>query len=356
MVGIDTPVLLGAEETRITMRGWCNDRVRPEFVVIRIAGTALTASIKPAPHVDEQYPELKAVAYECDIDFAEIYRKPEARFSKDLFAVVVVIDCGSQQRGFEYAVSQEWVNHVFAGREVPHPKPPTPDHLMIRVSGSCDISFYPTGHIALGQIRDLLTDCGESIEKFKSILDFGCGCGRVILALHNEGIPASLYGSDIDKETIEWCQENFGCVAKFDWNETAPPTRYADNTFDLVYAISVFTHLPEDHQFAWLAELRRIIKPGGLLITTVHGPTTCGQLPQQVQAAVRQRGFLYIDQTQKDWPSYLGAKTDGLPDFYRLTYHTFEYVRSQWSDYFTIINIKEQGRNFMQDAVVCRKE
>jgi len=154
---------------------------------------------------------------------------------------------------------------------------------------------------------------------------------------------------------MAWCRANLSPVAQFDANPHLAPTRYADGAFDFIYALSVFTHLPEDHQFAWLAELRRILKPGGILITTVHGPTTCAALPPLVQKEVENRGFLYLDQTQPDWPSYPGATTDGLPEFYRLTYHTFDYVWKKWSNVFEILEVKDRGLNFMQDAVVCRK-
>jgi SAM-dependent methyltransferase len=356
MIALDHPLVLQASDTRIVLRGWCSDETLPQSVAILIAGIELPASIRPAPAVDAVFPALKAVAYTCPIDFAALFRAPQARYSKHVFAVTVWIQCGKEERGFEYAVPQEWVNRVFAGADlVPHAKPPTPAHLMVRVSGSSDMSLYPTGHLATRQMRGLLAGVGRRIEDFQSILDFGCGCGRVLLALHNEGVPARLHGSDVDQEGISWCAQSLGSVATFGANEGLPPTRYEAATFDLVYAISVFTHLPEAYQFAWLAELRRIIKPGGWLIATIHGPATCRHLPAELQESVAQAGFLYVDQTREDWPKYLGAKTEGLPDFYRLAYHTFDYVRRRWSEYFDVLNIVEQGLNFMQDAVVCQK-
>lgn len=50
-----------------------------------------------------------------------------------------------------------------------------------------------------------------------------------------------------------------------------PPTTYPDSLFDVVYAVSVFTHLTEDRQLSWLAEFARIIRPCGLLLLTTHG-------------------------------------------------------------------------------------
>jgi ubiquinone/menaquinone biosynthesis C-methylase UbiE len=357
MISLDVPqVLLGESGSFIIIKGWCNAACMPNWVQVKVGDVVVPVSIKPAPHVDKVYPNMQAVAYEAQVDLTEVYCNPNANYSSDLFAVVINIDCGTERRGFELPVTQAWVDKTFGG-VVPSPraKPPVPNHLMIRVCGSADRSFFPSGHVALGQIRELLLGEDVRIKDMESILDFGAGCGRVIVALHNEGISAKLHASDIDKEAIAWCQQNLSSAATFDWNESLPPTRYAANTFDLVYAISVFTHLPEDYQFAWLAEMNRIIKPGGVLLTTVHGPTCTRQLPQEGQSITGSLGFFYINETPKGWASHFGHKTEGLPDFYRITYHSFDYVRKHWSEYFDILDIKEQGLNNPQDAVICRK-
>jgi ubiquinone/menaquinone biosynthesis C-methylase UbiE len=49
-----------------------------------------------------------------------------------------------------------------------------------------------------------------------------------------------------------------------------PPLPYEDSMFDLVTAFSVFTHTPFDRQAAWIAELWRIIRPGGCIVASVH--------------------------------------------------------------------------------------
>jgi SAM-dependent methyltransferase len=49
------------------------------------------------------------------------------------------------------------------------------------------------------------------------------------------------------------------------------PTSFDDDTFDVVFAYSVFSHLSEDLYARWLAEFSRILKPGGLVIATTWG-------------------------------------------------------------------------------------
>jgi SAM-dependent methyltransferase len=54
-------------------------------------------------------------------------------------------------------------------------------------------------------------------------------------------------------------------------NRLAPPLPYADGQFDFVYALSVFTHLTLELEAAWLVELERVVKPGGVLLVTLQG-------------------------------------------------------------------------------------
>jgi SAM-dependent methyltransferase len=53
--------------------------------------------------------------------------------------------------------------------------------------------------------------------------------------------------------------------------ELQPPLPYPDGAFDFVYAFSVFTHLSVELADRWMAELRRVVKPGGLVWFTIHG-------------------------------------------------------------------------------------
>src|SRR5581483_8009602 len=71
-------------------------------------------------------------------------------------------------------------------------------------------------------------------------------------------------------KAVDWCRENLS-FASFMRNGLAPPLDLDDETFDLAYALSVFTHLTEDLQRAWRDELHRVLRPGGLLLLSTHG-------------------------------------------------------------------------------------
>ncbi|MGH2988287.1 MAG: methyltransferase [Solirubrobacterales bacterium] len=115
---------------------------------------------------------------------------------------------------------------------------------------------------------DLLPD--EWSFEGKRVLDFGSGAGRTLRHFMAEAETAELWGTDIDAPSIEWLQEHL-CPPLHAWRcEPGPPLGLEHGSFDLAWAISVFTHLT-DNSTPWLLELHRLLKPGGLLIATYMG-------------------------------------------------------------------------------------
>jgi SAM-dependent methyltransferase len=223
--------------------------------------------------------------------------------------------------------------------------PAPPQELRVRVGGWEEVDhFLAVGRKILWDLKRLLKPLGKDLGAFHSILDFGCGCGRVTRFLR-PNVGQKVVGTDIDAESISWCNENLRHIADFSINEALPPLPYADRTFDFVYCISVFTHLPEDMQFAWLSELRRITKPRGIFITSVHGQ---GLLPadSRVVDDFTRHGYAYMK----------GEGTEGLPDYYQTAYHSKPYVVENWGKYFKILDVPTRAINNQQDGVVCQRE
>jgi SAM-dependent methyltransferase len=148
--------------------------------------------------------------------------------------------------------------------------PIPPPELIFLVAGTSNISwFLEVGKRAADSITEALAAAEVDIERLDAILDFGCGCGRVIRHWHT--LPRTkVFGTDYNPRLIEWCRTNLA-FATFSINQLAPPLGWDDSAFDLVYALSVFTHLTADLQVSWMDELARIVKPGGHLIISTHG-------------------------------------------------------------------------------------
>jgi SAM-dependent methyltransferase len=129
--------------------------------------------------------------------------------------------------------------------------------------------FLRSGRHHAELVRDLLREDGSAVEELEAILDWGCGCGRVLR--HWSDLPKTrVFGCDINSKMVGWCAENL-TFADVTVTEILPPLPYPDDAFDLVYAFSVFTHLPEDLQHSWLRECSRVLKPKGYLLMSTMG-------------------------------------------------------------------------------------
>jgi SAM-dependent methyltransferase len=99
------------------------------------------------------------------------------------------------------------------------------------------------------------------------VLDFGCGWGRVLRFFMRDVLPGNLYGVDVMPFSIQVCQAT-NSWGQFTLIDGQPPTSLPSGSFDLIYLVSVFSHLPEKTTDAWVSEFHRLLKPGGLLVTT----------------------------------------------------------------------------------------
>jgi SAM-dependent methyltransferase len=158
---------------------------------------------------------------------------------------------------------------VASGTGVPVP----PFHLANRVlalvgHGDPFDAYERLGAETKSALLDLLPD-DWSFEG-KRVLDFGCGAGRTLRHFLDEAERAELWGADIDAASISWLQKALCPPLRVRRSPVLPPLGLEYGSLDLAWAISVFTHLT-DSSTAWLLELHRLLKPGGLLVATYMG-------------------------------------------------------------------------------------
>lgn len=220
-----------------------------------------------------------------------------------------------------------------------------PAELRERVHGDANLeAFENAGRIAAFHLAFHLRRMSGCSHVGK-VLDFGCGCGRILKYLPLSLGFDSLSGVDVDKESIDWSRRCLGGIARFVSSETTPPLPFGDGIFDLVYAVSVFTHLPQKLQFVWLAELRRVLSPGGYALISTHGSALLSKYdPSAIQEFLNQ-GFHF--QTL--------SRAKGLPCYYQTSYHSEKYISENWSSFFEIVDIVQRGVLHHQDLIIMRR-
>ena len=159
---------------------------------------------------------------------------------------------------------------------------PIPPLRLVRSStGTSSLEWYfDGGALAADSIRDTLRRNGVEIGRLESLLDLGCGCGRVVRQWAT--LPGRVHGCDYNPRVVAWCRRQLP-FARFEVNALTPPLPYDREQFDLVYALSVFTHLPEPLLAPWMQELARVLRPGGFLILTTHGESYLDELTPEEQ-------------------------------------------------------------------------
>jgi len=150
-----------------------------------------------------------------------------------------------------------------------------------------------------------------------AVLEWGCGPVRILRHLI-ELLPAGseLHGCDYNPTTVAWCQKTFPQLHVM-LNNLEPPVKYPDASFDVIYALSVFTHLSEPMHSAWKNELVRLLKPGGILIVTLHGDRYRNVELLPDEQVVYDRGEIVVRGNVQEGKKWFAA------------FHPPGYVRSQ---------------------------
>lgn len=213
--------------------------------------------------------------------------------------------------------------------------PTPPEHLMLRVTGNGDARVVKQAGARCA--KELLETLARHrpLETVSRVLDWGCGCARVTMHLLDAFArhPATVVeGCDLDAEAIAWANANVREGA-FRAVSPHPPLTWPDATFDAVVACSVFTHLTREAQTAWLAEMQRVIAPGGLLLASIFSDSAS-----------------FSDDVHD--PVLDGVAPEG---YYRFTMQSREQAVGEWSRWFDVAEVVEHGLESVQHLIVMRR-
>ncbi len=198
--------------------------------------------------------------------------------------------------------------------------------------------FDHFGRLTRDELVGLLPD-GWTFEG-KRVLDFGCGSGRVLRQFLAEAQGAEFWGCDIHGPSIEWLQANLAPPLHVFTNAELPPLALESGSFDAIWAASVFTHLSSSWS-AWLLELHRILKPGGVLLVSYLGQAASTALPAVKDWDEDRTGMNVLDGGLR--------YGDGGPT----VVHSEWWIRAHWGRAFEIDRIDAQPQR--QSWVLMRK-
>jgi SAM-dependent methyltransferase len=153
-----------------------------------------------------------------------------------------------------------------------HPSFVLPPDYFLYETFTLDYNVYlDEGGSNAEEIIDTIRPLTDLSTPGKHILDWGCGPARVVrhlpaLLSHNHFI----YGTDYNKKYIDWCRSHLTDIS-FTANDLHPPLPFVAGLFDVIYSVSILTHLSEQSHHEWINEMQRVLKPGGILVISTQG-------------------------------------------------------------------------------------
>lgn len=327
---------------KTTMSGWslphcgCVDNThivvngRP-FVPERRAPSGVYAELYP------WHPNAALSAFTLDLLHSEYDIRKEREITIESRAIL------NPQKGRSYTLDLLLSDLTFAG---------PPPEVAARIGAENLLHYAMFGRaIFRGFEKALKKNFGKTYADFPTILDWGCGSARVARHLVGELDPKStLIGFDIDSFAVEWANLNVG--PHFKPCDAKPPLDLPAKSVDLVYAYSVFTHLAEDNMTIWIAELARVLKPGGVGLFTVLSDNAMIALgvgmPRATLEAWKEKGI--YDFAQNTQLESIGVSGD----YYRNVWLTRPIIEKKFGDSFEVIDFIGCF-HFYQDLVVVRR-
>ena len=199
------------------------------------------------------------------------------------------------------------------------------------------------------------------------LLDFGCASGRVLRHALTQPLkptqaPAEAWGCDLAPANIDWIKKHLPSQLNCHVNSNEPRLPFEDNLFDIVTAFSVFTHIDEN-EIEWLMELKRVVRPGGILYLTIHNDATWSKAkdrPATIRQFEHQNTFddnLKVDSELLAGPlpeERIVFRKDHEAVYNCNVWHNDAYIRRQWGQHFEILKIADNAHGNFQTPVIMR--
>lgn len=218
--------------------------------------------------------------------------------------------------------------------------------------GNTPAEYLASGKHDVDEMLAICSRAGVSVEALGHILEFGCGDGRMIRWLERLARDREIWGTDIHAGRIFWCKQHLGPPFHFITTTTAPHLPFEDRHFGFIYAGSVFTHI-DDLADAWLAELRRILRPGGKLFVTVHLKNDI----ELLKGKYRDFGLAKLLQTYPEYEQFIRTDFDMFTigrSSESFVFYDLEYLRRSLEPLYRLLSVTE-GVRLYQSALLLER-
>ena len=260
-------------------------------------------------------------------------------------------------------------NGALEHHELQRAQLPFPDlHLRQRVAAHDLVQFVNSGVVDARRMVQCLRGAGFEFTGGRDVLDFGCGPGRILRVLARFEADVQLHGCEVDEDAVEFARRAFP-FAEVRSIPHVPPSSYEAESFDAIYAYSIFTHLHEQRASLWLEELARIARPGALVVVTTAGrrlveiflqeDSSMLPPPDVLRARLPEleaNGYAYFPFQELGYhegPNREFFEQWDLQD-YGMTFHFEPYIRGHWQAAFEVVQFLAAPDDY-QDYVVLRR-
>lgn len=257
---------------------------------------------------------------------------------------------------------KEWLQAVLESVETPGlaiegiilPGFPDPEYSDLTITNGMSEPMLKGAFKLYRHVKHASSNYGRPLNENSHVLDFGCGWGRIARFFLREVKRENFYGVDVVPKLVEICQDTFQSdnFLALEQKGTLP---FKDETFDIVFANSVFSHLEPDLNMAWMKDIHRTLQPGGLAMLTIIDPAKFVRMAEGAKEWMEKLD-LNVKQAQTDLEKngfvWRTTNRQGELTGYGLAIITLDWIKENWGQEFELLEAIE---DYSQTILVLKK-
>jgi len=203
--------------------------------------------------------------------------------------------------------------------------------------------YLADGWRTLSELVLLLEEVGHPLLKTRSVLEFASGHGRFTRHLVKALGADRVVANDVVVDSVDFSRKTFGVEGFV--SPSVPEEVQWDKQHDLVFVLSLFTHLPASTWSRWLRRIYDMVAPGGVLVFTTHG----AEAVFKQNVTLDENGYFFVASSESN-------AIDGQE--YGTTFTSEAFVRARIAETLPdarLLKVAERQFWHHQDAIVIEK-